>query len=151
MARTRKNIAVMILAVLIILTVLWNVVLNVFILPNQFIKTEVEVINIQAKAPSSFRGGRQTNYFPTYKYTDDKGEARTLVSNDGYNWINGFLFEKKVGDKIPGYYEKGSQEGLFVTQTGDWWTFRLMPLVFGTFLFGIPVLIIFLYKKYKTQ
>lgn len=147
MLRTIENKARWIMLGTILVTVVWNVALNTWILPNQFFKTEVEVISIQSVAPSTYRGGRQTNSFPTYRYVDDKGALRTFESKDGYNWINGVLFKKEVGQKVIGYYEKGSKEGLFITETGDWWTFRLMPILFSLFIFGIPTLIIFILAR----
>ena len=134
MVTTRKSIVTWIFIGTILVTAIWNIALNALILPNQFVKTEVEVISIQSQAPSTYGGGRQTNNFPTYKYVDDKGETRTYVSKDGYNWINGLLFKKEVGQKLTGYYEKGSKEGIFITGTGDWWTFRLAPIVFSFFV-----------------
>ena len=149
MTKSRKNISKWIFIGMTILTIAWNIVLNIVILPNYFLKTDVEVISIHSQEPSLSRGGRQINNFPTYKYVDDKGETRIFASKDGYNWINGIFFKKKVGDKITGYYEKGSRGGLFITRTGDWWTFRLMPIIIILFIFGLPMLIIFIISKYS--
>ena len=137
---------------ILLLTVAWNVALQAVILPKYFSKTEAKVLELRTKQPRTHRGGRQTNQFPVYVYRDDKGELRTLESQDGFNSVNGFLFKKEVGQTSKAYYEKGATNGLFVTGTGDWYIFLLAPIMFGIFPLGLVVIVViyFSYKRNKS-
>jgi hypothetical protein len=137
------------LSFFVIITIIWNIILHIFILPNYFVKTEATVIDIARVGRGGSRGSLPDN-LPIYTYTDDKGELRTYYSRDGFNVINGVLFKKEVGKHFVAYYEKGSREGLFITGTGDWLTFILGPLVVAIFPFGI-IFAGILYFRRKTM
>lgn len=122
---------------IIFLTIIWNIALRLVILPRYFVQTEAKVIELRRVRPFTYRGGRQTNQFPVYEYKDDRGETRILESQDGFNSVNGFLLKKEVGQTVKSYYEKGAVNGLFVTATGDWYTFLFAPIVFGIFPLGL--------------
>jgi hypothetical protein len=130
----------------LILTLIWNVALHAFIFPNFFTKTQVTVISLDTRAPAIRGDGRQTTTFPTYEYLDSKGELRTYESRDGYNVFNSFLFEKKVGDEIEGFYENDSKNGIFIPGTGDWLTFLAAPLIFAVFP-GTAGLVVYIILK----
>ncbi len=124
--------------------------MRVYVIPNYFYTTSATVVDIREKNPFTRRGGRQVNYLPTYTYTDDQGMSRTLESNDGFNSINGILFKREIGESVIAYYEKGSQNGLFITKTANWYIFLLAPLIFAILPIG-PIFAVVIYFVYKNR
>ncbi|MDQ2973336.1 MAG: hypothetical protein M3Q79_02555 [bacterium] len=118
-AKNIRQIIVFYILAALALTLIWNIALRTYFIPNYFVETKATVFEIISESPISSRGGRQTNLLPTYEYIDDLGNTRIHKSSDGFNAYNSFLFKKHVGDSKAAYYEKGSNEGLFVTDTGD--------------------------------
>ncbi len=142
------------MAAVFVLTLVWNLVLRLYVFPTQFVKTEVRVVDLNSSAPTIKGGGRQVNSFPTYEYTAIDGTTKTLVSNDGFNRFNGFLFEKHKGQLVTAYLEKSNADSEpFITKTGDWFIFLAAPLIFAILPFG-PIYAIILYfvnKRHKTR
>lgn len=136
---------------LLLITVVWNIAFHAVLLPKYFIKTEAKVTDVHTKHPTTYRGGRQVTQLPVYEYRDDKGELHTFESQDGFNVINGFLLKKEVGQTVTAYYEKGYPDSLFITGTGDWYTFLLAPIIIGIFPLGLVVVAVlyFLHKRSK--
>jgi hypothetical protein len=86
------------IAAAVVLTAVWSIAVSKYFIPRDFMKVQATVINLEASAPTISGGGRQVNYFPTYRYIDETGAERTYESRDGFNRINGVLFDKKVGE-----------------------------------------------------
>lgn len=138
------------IATTIALTILWNVALRLIILPTQYVKSQVRVVELTSKAPNISGGGRQVTTYPTYEYTAIDGSIRTLESNDGFNRYNGILFEKHKGQLITAYLDKNNADTEpFITNTGDWLILLSAPLIFAVLPFGLIfwVVLYFINKK----
>jgi hypothetical protein len=137
------------IAAAVVLTAAWSLAVSRYFIPRDMMKVQATVIDIEASAPSISGGGRQVNYFPTYRYVDETGAERTYESRDGFNRINGVLFEKKVGEKVDAYYEPGT-DSLMIPGTGDWYILLAAPLIFAL-IPGVPLfaLILWLISRRK--